>query len=161
MEEKNKKNIIIIKRALSSLIDVAFVMLGLYLAYKFSKYDLVSKIDFFTLFFITYTCTTSLGIIGSGYGTPGDVFMRLKSVNLDGTQSKWYILILRNFCWCLLVNQFGEYNSDKFSFFIGITLFICLYFPIFSNKNKYGEYMTATDMLFKVKVVLMENQLNK
>ena len=140
------------KRLLSLLIDVVVVFIPSYLSF-------VGQTVFalHTLFFIDFALVTALSSFISGKGTIGDRFLSLTTVSVLATPLSKLKLTFRNLSYCLYlflaVDRILDHSSDFTENMVLVSLVVCLYLAVFSNKNIYKQNMTGLDALFKTTII--------
>lgn len=112
-----------------------------------------SEIGFLNLAWVIFLTETIITTLVVGNGTLGDHFLRLKVVNVDGSQLTRWKLLLRNTSYGLILYLPISDTSDHIMVIISVVVIVSAFLAVFSNKNKYRENMAAVDFVFKTIVV--------
>ncbi len=141
------------KRIISSLIDISISILPGFVIYSNTSGKGLRIIYLVAvIIFSIYTVITST-ILKSG--TLGDYFMKIKIINIDGSEVSLKKLLFRNITYCLWLGWlfFLSINTRVVDNIIFLLITIMLYLIMFSNKNKFNENLSALDMIFKTKYI--------
>ena len=140
------------KRVLSILIDLtiplAFII-GIYLTQERNTID----INYEMIYILVFTLLTLLSTAITGYGTLGDIILKIKTVNLNGQHTGRIKLFIRNLLYCLAWYAFIEMFHDVLFIFLIVIPWVLSYLVMFSTNNKFNQNMTALDILFKTVVI--------
>jgi len=137
-----------IKRFYSFVIDIAISFIpSVAVAYKYELQQCLITC-WFGYFLSTIIFTTV-----SLQGTLGDWFMKLEVIGIDNSPIRRKKLIFRQVMVCIfLLTPILDVADVQYSI-VSFLTFAGLSLTMFSKSNRYGDYLSAIDLMFKTKIV--------
>ena len=112
------------------------------------------KIDFSNYFLIGFLFVECVLPIFTNGRTVGDSIFKIRLVTIEGTAVKTKIFVLRNLAYVLVFAATIGYRDDEVPFISSLISISCIYLTLLSKKNKYSEYLTGLDFVFKTKYIV-------
>lgn len=138
------------RRLLSSVVDI-----GVSAAPSlYAMWQTHGTIDFWTSFSITYTFVVVLSTLISGYGTLGDVLLKIKTVHIDGKPTSRARLVSRNASYVVYMIQLIALRNEKWDVLLSVATLLLSSALMFSTRNQHKKKMSALDIVFKTIFVM-------
>ena len=141
------------KRLFSMAIDIFVALIPTILVYYLKIIPENIDINSYALFWIIFTLMTMIITVITKYGTIGDVYLKLRIVDVKNDKLSMNRLLLRNFSYCIYLGIFILADNELVYLITAVITTLILYFIMYSNNNNYKEYMNVCDFIFKTKVV--------
>lgn len=141
------------KRLLSTIVDVFIALVPTILVYYMKIIPGQLDISPYGLFWIIFTLLTMIMTVVTKYGTIGDVYLKLRIVDVNNNKLSMSRLFFRNLSYCLYIGILLFSDGEGIFFITAVITTLILYLVMYSNNNSYKEYMNVCDFIFKTKVV--------
>lgn len=141
---------IVYKRVFSSMIDIFVATIPIIFLNYFDIINIGISVSFLINF--TFICCV-IPIISNGQ-TLGDILLKIRIVSLDTNGTSLLRVIVRNITYDIILTILTSEIEDHVVLISMGVIFLILYAAMFSNKNKYSEFLTTLDLIFKTKYIV-------
>ncbi len=150
MERKMNQRIIW-KRIGAALYDIAIVAMPAGIVTYLIK---LIQIDYSIYLFMGYLLIGCIVPLFHDGNTLGDRFFKIRLVALNGSTVTMRTMVMRNFTYIFYISAIIGLRDNEAQLLWFSFLAIGTYLSIFSKKNRYSEYLTGLDFVFKTKYIV-------